>query len=214
MQGRSGLSHLIRGTLRSFHDDVIKWNFPRYGPFVRGIHRSPVNSPHKGQWRGALIFSSICAWINGWENNRKAGDLRHMRAHYDVIVMFRWFMNVIVFHLSRRLFCHHLYIPPDSRYASITFWWFMNDIVLHLKRRLFCHHFSRPIMNSVTGPILPVCIEDTDATARGNCKPRTVLNMFMMTSSNGNIFRVTGHLFGEFTGHRWIPRTKASDTKL
>ena len=33
----------------------------------------------------------------------------------------------------------------------------------------------------------------------------------MMTSSNGNIFRVTGHLCGEFTGPRWIPRTKASD---
>ena len=35
----------------------------------------------------------------------------------------------------------------------------------------------------------------------------------MMTSSNGNIFRVTGPL-GEFTGHRWIPRTKASDADL
>ena len=40
------------------HDDAIKWkHFPRYWPFVRGIHRSPVNSPHKGQWRGALMFS-------------------------------------------------------------------------------------------------------------------------------------------------------------
>ena len=39
------------------HDDVIKWkHFPRCWPFVSGIHRSPVNSPHKGQWRGALIF--------------------------------------------------------------------------------------------------------------------------------------------------------------
>ena len=48
------------------HDDVIKWkHFPRYWPFVREIHRSPVNSPHKGQWRGALMFSLICAWING-----------------------------------------------------------------------------------------------------------------------------------------------------
>ena len=36
----------------------------------------------------------------------------------------------------------------------------------------------------------------------------------MKTSSNGNIFRVTGHLCGEFTGHRWIPRTKASDAEL
>ena len=35
--------------------------FPRYWPFVRGIHRSPVNSPHKGHWRGALMFSLIYA---------------------------------------------------------------------------------------------------------------------------------------------------------
>ena len=57
------------------HGDVIKWIFfPRYWQIVRGIHRSPVNSPHKGQWRGALIFSLICVWINGWVNNREAGD--------------------------------------------------------------------------------------------------------------------------------------------
>ena len=47
----------------------------------------PVNSPHKGQWREALMFSLICVWINGWENNREAGDLRRYRAYYDVIVM-------------------------------------------------------------------------------------------------------------------------------
>ena len=70
------------------HDDVIKWqHFPRYWPFVRGIHRSPVNSPHKGHWRGALMFSLICVWINGWLNNREAGDLRRYRAHCDVTVM-------------------------------------------------------------------------------------------------------------------------------
>ena len=40
----------------------------------------------KDQWRGALMFSLICAWINGWENNRAAGDLRRHRAHYDIIV--------------------------------------------------------------------------------------------------------------------------------
>ena len=74
----------------SWHDDVIKWkHFPRYWPFVRGIHRSPVNSPHKGQWRGALMFTLICARINDWVNNGEAGDLRRNRAHYDVIVMGR-----------------------------------------------------------------------------------------------------------------------------
>ena len=70
------------------HDDVIKWkHFPRNWPFVRGIHRSPVNSPDNGQWRGALMFSLICAWIKTWVNNGEAGDLRRYRAHYDVIVM-------------------------------------------------------------------------------------------------------------------------------
>ena len=50
------------------HYDVIRWkHFPRYWPFVRGIHR----------W----------AWINSWGNNHEAGDLTHHRAHYDVIVM-------------------------------------------------------------------------------------------------------------------------------
>ena len=74
------------------NDDVIKWkDFPRYWPFVREIHRSPVNSPHKGQWRRALIFSLICVWTNGWVNSREAGDLRRYRAHYDVIVMI-WFV--------------------------------------------------------------------------------------------------------------------------
>ena len=70
-------------------DDIIKWrHFPHYWPFVRGIHRSQVNSPHKGQWRGALMFSLICAWINSGVNNREAGDLRRYLARYDVIVMF------------------------------------------------------------------------------------------------------------------------------
>ena len=70
------------------HADVIKWNhFPRYWPFVRGVHRSPVNTPHKGQWRRAVMFSLICVWINDWVNNPEAGDLRRYRAHYDVIAM-------------------------------------------------------------------------------------------------------------------------------
>ena len=72
----------------SIHDDVIKWkHFPRYWPFVRGIHWSPVNSSHKDQWRGPLVFSLICTWINYWVNNGEAGDLRRHRAHYNVILM-------------------------------------------------------------------------------------------------------------------------------
>ena len=68
------------------HHDVIEWkHFPRY--FVRGIHQSPVDSTHKGQWRWALMFSLICARTNGWATNRHAGALRCHRAHCDVTVM-------------------------------------------------------------------------------------------------------------------------------
>ena len=52
-----------------------------------GIHRSPVNFPHKGQWRGALMFSLIYAWINGWVNTGEIGNFRRHRTNYDVIVM-------------------------------------------------------------------------------------------------------------------------------
>ena len=81
--------HFVAGVYLIFflksHDDVIKWkHFPFYWPFVRGIHWRPVNSPHKGQWRGALMFSLISVWINGWVNSGEAGDLGRHRAHYDV----------------------------------------------------------------------------------------------------------------------------------
>ena len=70
------------------HDNIIKWKqFPRFWPFVRGNHRSAVGGPHKGQWRGALMFSLICAWANGSVNNWYAGDLRRHRAYYGVTVV-------------------------------------------------------------------------------------------------------------------------------
>ena len=78
------------------YDDVIKRkHFPRYWPSVWGIHRSPVNSPHKGQWRGAVMLSLIRAWIKGWVNNREAGDLRCHRAHYDFTIMNIYWMTYV-----------------------------------------------------------------------------------------------------------------------
>ena len=80
--GRSIFSDHIR-----VHDHVIKWkHFPRYWPSVREINRSPVNSFHEGQWRGALMFSLICSWIKGWLNIGEAGDMRRSHGHYDVTV--------------------------------------------------------------------------------------------------------------------------------
>ena len=63
------------GLVVAGHDDIVKWkHFLRYWSFVRGIPRSSVNSPHKGQWHGAMMFSLICIWINIWINNCEAGD--------------------------------------------------------------------------------------------------------------------------------------------
>ena len=63
------------------HDDIMKWkHFRMAGPLW--IHRPPVDSTHKGQWHGDLMFSLICARTNGWGNNRATGNLRRHRAHY------------------------------------------------------------------------------------------------------------------------------------
>ena len=96
------------------HDDVIKRkHFLRYWPFVRGIHRWPVNSLHKGPWRGALMFSLICAWTNGWVNNRNASDLRRNRANYDITVMLfvTCFMNITMGIATEGCNCFPLLTP-------------------------------------------------------------------------------------------------------
>ena len=108
--GRQIILDSLSGT--GFHEDVIKWkHFQRYWPFVREIHRSPVNSPHNGQWRGALTFSLICAWINGWVNNGEAGDLRRHWGHYDVTAMLQiylyWYLFQFIF---------------NSKYSHVLVW--------------------------------------------------------------------------------------------
>ena len=71
------------------HEDVIKWkHFPLWWSFVRGVHQSSVDSPHKGQWFVDLVYSLICAWTNGWANNLDAGDLWRHRALYGY--MYFW----------------------------------------------------------------------------------------------------------------------------
>ena len=74
---------------QKYHEDVIKWkHFPRYLPFVRGIHRSPVNSPHKASDAELRCFLwPTPAWNSSWVNNGDARDLRRHRTHYDVTVM-------------------------------------------------------------------------------------------------------------------------------
>ena len=90
--GLNNTAVLVQIRARRLTSDQPWWRhqmepFPHYWPFVREIRRPPVNSPHKGQWRGALMFSLICAWTNSWANIGDAGDLRPHCAYYDVTVM-------------------------------------------------------------------------------------------------------------------------------
>ena len=104
------------------HDDVIKWkHFPRYWPFVLRIHRSSVNSPHKNQWHGALMLSLICVWINGWVNNREAGDLRRHCAHYDVTVMIiRVLINYTYTRSNHACRIEQIPLPPINNRCSMN----------------------------------------------------------------------------------------------
>ena len=86
LDGMRRLTKMIRNDLATWWRHQRK-KISRYWSFVRGIHRSSVNSPHKGQWRGALMFALIYTWTNGYVNNRDPGDLRRHRAHYDGTVM-------------------------------------------------------------------------------------------------------------------------------
>ena len=155
-----GSTGLMRFSLR--HDDVIKWkHFPRYWPFVRGIHRWPVNSSHKGQWRRALIF----LWsANGWVNNRDAGDLRRHHTHYEVIVMktgaclaalyanllwFWWHHNTDTFPallgLCEREFTGSRWIPfTNCQWYGhyLTQWW---HIVRWILKKIFKWNLNRKI---------------------------------------------------------------------
>ena len=119
-----------KSSSQSNHDVVNKWkHFPRYWPFVRGIHRSPVNSPNKGQWHGALMFSLICAWINDWVNNRKAGDLRRHRAHYDVSVMIIRLLDIRGIDSA---FCGDLTVPSQRPHATPMNFWFLECAHMHV----------------------------------------------------------------------------------
>ena len=98
------------------HDDVIKWKpFPRYWPFVRRIHRSPVNSPHKGQWRGALMFCLICAWINGWVNIVRL-------VIWDAIALIMKDKRFLTIHIERNFLIGRLFYCLILFYIFLVTW--------------------------------------------------------------------------------------------
>ena len=76
------------------------------GPLCREFTGHRWIPHHKSQWRGALIFSLICFWINAWVNNREADDLRRHCPHYDVIVMVSQPLSVEVLVMASQSIVH------------------------------------------------------------------------------------------------------------
>ena len=94
-------------------------NFLRPWPFVRGIQQSPVDSPYRGQWRGALMLSLICARTSGWANNRDAGDFRRhsLWRHCNII-----FAGAVQFKpvFGDNIALHKLVHPGTADIGSVT----------------------------------------------------------------------------------------------
>ena len=140
-----------------------------------GIHQSPVNSSHKGQWCGALMFPLICAWINGCANNRNAGDLRCHRTHYDVTINFLIFSTTSKHHKTwsiKIVLCtwnrnynntHHLAVQNILPYKCLL--WLLTPIITFQERNVERQMRSKPfsIMSWVVGTIglPPLIMEST-----------------------------------------------------
>ena len=105
--------------------------FQRYWPFVWGIHRSPMNSPHKGQWRGALMFSLICAlnkqsW--GWWFETPSHSLWH---HCDVHNSWN------IPYAQRRLWKRFRLLRKSTAVRTTKYWHPPNTTITN--REFFCN---------------------------------------------------------------------------
>ena len=153
---------------------------PLCGEFT--CHRwIPLTKGCVGVWVSSLIY----AWINGWVNNREAGDLRRHRAHYDVTVMCSSVFTRFFFYQGLIRSCLHgshelikiCSISLTDQATMATF----ND----LSNQKFHRSLWPTVLKLVRQKVInTLCV--------ANC-------VDMMTPLNGNIFRVTGPLCREFT---------------
>ena len=123
---------LLKFMMTSSNGNIFRVTGPLCGTFTR--HR--WISPHEGQWRGALMFSLICVWINGWVNTREAGDLRRHCANYDGTVMCEITLHqttikqrckinpvhIVLYCIASRCIVS-CYIPPHWFGPQSLYWW-------------------------------------------------------------------------------------------
>ena len=154
------------------------------------------------------------------EIHHTARDFPHKKAvlwSFDILMVVilntRWWLGVVV--LSTMWSCP--LIISSTTTGGIWIFPFFSNLELCVARwaRFMCHHELWPTSVSHLFSFL----NSSSGLAGGKHYQKITILIWklvlkIMTSSNGNIFRVTGHLCRKFTDHRWIPRTKASDAKL
>ena len=123
---------------------------------MRGIHRSLVDSPHKGEWRGALMFSLICASTNSWTNNWDTGDLRCHCTHYDVTEIYIPVWETKFLDYSPQNRCPLCSIQNSTRPSQFSTQPAQNALVLASRRALVSLTVFWPAGTTEQWPILPV----------------------------------------------------------
>ena len=150
--------------MTSLNGNIFHVIGPSWGEST-GHRCSPVDSPHKGQWRGALMFSLICAWANGWANSWYACDLKRHRAQYDVIIiegrksssiMHVWWQNSVRNFMVRTQYFQYcacyLGRSAEVRLFYRTKWWFSL-----LKHVYFSQHRPLDIVRCSASEAIELC---------------------------------------------------------
>ena len=163
---------------------------------------------------GILINESSKSRYNWWHHHNKIKHTKivlcdssysfiFVRITFQVLHLpftVKPFEVIEIFHLSRAI--EYVYV---SRWANLQ-----SDRYM----RITWEYIYIYIINQITTPCMKV-ISLADYTSSYWHEPIPEAKCpFMMTSSNGSIFRVTGHLCREFTGPRWIPLTKNTDAEF
>ena len=185
--------------MQIWHNDVIKWEyFPCYWPFVRGIHWSPTDFRHKGQWRRDLMYYLIYAWTNGWADNIVAGDLTPHCAYCDITVM--------VLHVTNGICLFQNYVNYTIVYLSYS-----NKSIespAFLMRTPSIPHKTLFDLMPKLARRYNITMTSHERHVVPNHRPLRCLFNSLCGPHQRNIkVRITDPLWGEFTGDRWIPRT-------
>ena len=180
---------LLDASASLHHDDIMEWkHFPRYWPFVREIHRSPVNSPHRCRWREALMYSLVRTWAGGWIHTRDGSDSRRHRVHYDVTVVMMRLSTALVLCAVNLLQRSHRGVPhglPIRVMYVVPLW--------------------DARVNKVLAFLLCVVFNTMSYPTAMKLRMYSIWFKAFLSSCQWCLFRIADPMCRESAGHQWLP---------